>query len=152
MEERRLPGHYSLMLFVEEEKRNYLEERAFRNAERVKNFTKKVIHSAWNENYIRLLVCSSALVGANYIEANEFYYEYDFIIKMRMVRMEVKKTKYWLRLLDLEIQPEMEEERLVRIRECDELVRIFSSILDAHVINHRRKKNGNRNLMFRKSA
>jgi four helix bundle protein len=112
------------------EKYRDLEERCLQNAMRVRDIVKKVEQSIWNREYIKQVVRSSGSVGANYIEANEFLGDKDFLMKARISRREAKETIYWLRLLDLEGKSELEPERQAVIRENDELKRIFSAILN----------------------
>ncbi len=112
------------------EKYRDLEERSLQNAMRVRDLVKKVEQSIWNREYIKQVVRSSGSVGANYIEANEFLGDKDFLMKARISRREAKETMYWLRLLDLEGKSELEPERQAMIQENDELKRIFSAILN----------------------
>jgi len=124
-----LPEEFDFL--VEEGGRNYqdLEERGFLNAKKVRDFVKKIDQSIWNKEYIKQVVRSSGSVGANYIEANEFLGEKDFLMKVRISRREAKETKYWIRLLDIEDKEELETERQSIIQESDELKRIFSAII-----------------------
>ena len=112
------------------EKYRDLEERSLQNAMRVRDLVKKVEQSIWNREYIKQVVRSSGSVGANYIEANEFLGDKDFLMKARISRREAKETMYWIRLLDLEGKSEIEPERKAMIQENDELKRIFSAILN----------------------
>jgi four helix bundle protein len=116
---------------VEEEGRGYqdLEERGFQNAKRVRDFVKKIDQSIWNKEYIKQVIRSSGSVGANYIEANEFLGDKDFLMKVRISRREAKETIYWIRLLDIETKKELESERQSIVQESDELKRIFSAII-----------------------
>jgi four helix bundle protein len=68
-------------------------------------------------------------VGANYIEANESLGDKDFLLYIKISRKEAKESRYWLRLLDLATQPELDPERGELVREADELMRIFGSII-----------------------
>jgi four helix bundle protein len=116
-----------------------LEERALQNAIGVRNFIKKVKQSIWNVEYIKQVARSSGSVGANYIEANEFLGEKDFLMKARISRREAKETKYWLRLMDIEEQPELENEQKKLIQESEELRLIFSSIIKNRLQNQTKK-------------
>ena len=98
--------------FVKEEKRPVydLEERIFAFAKNVRNHVKKIDKSFWNIEYLKQLIRSSGSIGANYIEANEFLGEKDFLVKVRISKREAKESNYWLRLLDLDEKIELENE------------------------------------------
>ena len=70
---------------------------------------------------------SGTAVGANYREANRAESRKDFIHKIGIVEKEASETQYWLELLEeSDIGPSTERQWL--LRECDELVAIFTSI------------------------
>jgi four helix bundle protein len=48
---------------------------------------------------------------------------------VRVSRKEAKEAGYWLRLLDTRGVPELEESRLRLVAECQELIRIMTSII-----------------------
>jgi four helix bundle protein len=75
-------------------------------------------------------VRSSGSIGANYIEANEALGKKDFRCHMRIARKEAKESRYWLRLLDTGENDDVEAARQSLIRECEELRKILSSIID----------------------
>jgi four helix bundle protein len=75
------------------------------------------------------LIRSSGSVGANYIEANEALGAKDFLCRIRISRKEAKESSFWLRLLALQSNPELEAERTKLVNEADELMRIFAAIL-----------------------
>lgn len=106
-----------------------LEERTFRFAKEVCQYTKELKKSTPNIEYIKQVVRSSGSVGANYIEANECLGKQDFKMRIRISRKESKETAYWLRLIvetnDLELQKEGE----ALYKESVELKKIFSAIL-----------------------
>ena len=116
--------------FVSEEFRTYdLEERTFRFANNIRTFVKKLPRSIANMKDIGQLVHASGSVGANYIEANEAISKKDFIFRIKICRKESKESRYWLRLLDVVENPELEKERGVHIQEAKELLLIFAAIL-----------------------
>jgi four helix bundle protein len=75
------------------------------------------------------VVRSSGSVGSNYIEGNEPLGDKDFLVHMKIARKEAKESRYWLRLLDLDGRPELENERTALVQESLELVRIFNAIV-----------------------
>jgi len=74
------------------------------------------------------VIRSSGSVGANYIEANEALGQKDFLMHIKISRKEAKESRFWLRLLDLETNTGLEQERKALIQEAEELMRIFAAI------------------------
>ncbi|MDD5326495.1 MAG: four helix bundle protein [Phycisphaerae bacterium] len=106
-----------------------LEERTFRFAQRVREFVKTLPKTITNIEDSRQLVNASGSVGANYIEANEALSKKDFVMRIKICRKESKESGYWLRLVDLNGDPNPECERDELIQEATELMKIFGSIL-----------------------
>jgi four helix bundle protein len=115
--------------FTNEKKKEYdLEERSFEFAKRVRAFCKKVPKSIANSEDTKQLIKSSGSVGANYIEANESLGKKDFLMRIKISRKEAKESRYWLRLIDLDSNPEIINEQNVLIKEAEELMNIFGAI------------------------
>jgi four helix bundle protein len=106
-----------------------LEERTLEFARRVRTFVKKLPKSLANLEDIRQLVRASGSVGANYIEANDSLSKKDFSLRIKICRKEAKESRFWLRLVDTEVQSELEREREELINESQELMNIFGAIL-----------------------
>ncbi|MFL5328841.1 MAG: four helix bundle protein [Gemmataceae bacterium] len=106
-----------------------LEERTYQFARRVRTWCKLLPLTIGNIEDSRQLIRSSGSVGANYIEANEPLGTKDFLVHIKMCRKESKESRYWLRLLDLESKPMLEEERDALIQEATELLLIFAAII-----------------------
>jgi four helix bundle protein len=106
-----------------------LEDRTLEFAKRVRAFVKKLPKTAANFEDIKQLVKASGSVGANYIEANEALSKKDFKVRIKICRKESKESRYWLRLVDTQGEPELEKERDYLINESTELMNIFGSIL-----------------------
>ncbi len=106
-----------------------LEERTFRFAKEVCQYTKKLKKTIPNIEYIRQVVKSSGSVGANYIEANECLGKQDFKMRIRISRKESKESEFWLRLIVETNDPELKSEGTTLYNESVELKKIFSSIL-----------------------
>ena len=68
-------------------------------------------------------------MGANYIEGNDALGERDFLVKIKTSRREAKETSYWLRLLTIPDNKELESERQNLVQEATEFVRIFSAMI-----------------------
>lgn len=75
------------------------------------------------------VIRSSGSVGANYIEANEAISKKDFILRIKICRKEVKESRYWLKLVDLENDDELDKDCNELIGESTELMKIFGAIL-----------------------
>lgn len=112
-----------------EGKQHYdLEDRTLQFAKRVRVLIKKLPRTISNLEDGKQLVRSSGSVGANSIEANEALGQKDFLLRIKISRKEAKESRYWLRLLDLETRPELENERGALLQEAEELTRILSAI------------------------
>lgn len=106
-----------------------LEERTFRFAQRVRGFVKKLPKTLANIEDSVQLVDASGSVGANYIEANEAISKKDFAYRIKICRKESKESQYWLRLVDINDDIPLEQERTELIQEATELMKIFGSIM-----------------------
>jgi four helix bundle protein len=78
---------------------------------------------------VKQLVRCSGSVGANYIEANESLSKKDFIYRVKICRKEAKESGYWLELLHLYSDEELEVIRKNLLKEASEFVKIFSAII-----------------------
>jgi four helix bundle protein len=87
---------------------------------------------------------SGTAVGANYREANRAESRKDFIHKIGIVEKEASETQYWLELLD-ESNIGSAIERQWLLRECGELVAIFTSIGKTAKSNFRNSQSDMRN-------
>jgi four helix bundle protein len=92
-------------------------------------FVKKLPKTTANIEDSRQLVNASGSVGANYIEANEALSKKDFVMRIKICRKESKESRYWLKLVDTNSDPNLERERDELILEATELMKIFGSIL-----------------------
>lgn len=110
-------------------KRYDLEDRTLEFANRVRDFVRKLPKTVANIEDVRQLVRSSGSVGANYIEANEALSRKDFIHRVKICRKESKESGYWLRLVYIENNYDLEKERLKLIQESTELMNIFGAII-----------------------
>jgi four helix bundle protein len=113
----------------ENSKQYDLEDRTLEFARRVRAFVKKLSKTISNNEDTKQLVRASGSVGANYIEANEALSKKDFLMRIKICRKEVKESRYWLRLLDINDNNELEQERKTLISEATELTHIFGSIV-----------------------
>jgi four helix bundle protein len=110
-------------------KRYDLEDRTLLFALTVRTFVKKLRKTIGNLEDSRQLIRASGSVGANYIEANESLGKKDFAMRIRICRKEAKESAYWLKVVDIAEQTELNTERLALIQEATELTSIFGAIL-----------------------
>ena len=108
-----------------------LEERTFKFAKNCRDFIKNLSRTAANNEYSKQLIRSSASVSANYIETNEALSRKDYFHRVRISRKEVKESKMWLNLI--EVDEKLENVRKSLIQEAFELTRIFGSILEKNI-------------------
>ncbi|MDH3716840.1 MAG: four helix bundle protein [Planctomycetota bacterium] len=109
---------------------NYdLEDRTYEFARCVRAFVKRLPRTISNIEDVKQVVRSSGSVGANYIEANEALSKKDFKMRIKFSRKESKETRYWLRLLDVGEDADVQAERQQLAQESDELTKIFAAIL-----------------------
>jgi four helix bundle protein len=106
-----------------------LEDRTLNFAKRVRALVKKLAKTVANIEDGKQVIRSSGSVGANYIEANESLSKKDFLMRIKISRKEAKESKYWLILLDIYENKELEAERQSLTKEAVELMMIFSSIM-----------------------
>lgn len=104
-----------------------------------KRIVKLYIHLSKEKNeYIlsKQILRSGTSIGANIEEAQGGQSKKDFIAKTQISYKEAKETRYWLRLLkDTEILEYKLAESL--LLDCDEIIRIISSILRSSKINEK---------------
>ena len=106
-----------------------LEDRTLEFARRVRKFVKLLTKTIANIEDGKQLIKASGSVGANYIEANESLSKKDFRMRIKISRKEAKESRYWLRLVDIFENEELEEDRNYLVRESTELMNIFGAIL-----------------------
>jgi len=107
-----------------------LEERTAKFAENVIELVRSIKQDHVNSRIISQLVGSSGSIGANYCEATEAESKKDFSHKISIAKKEIKETKHWLRLL-AKSNPEVKEELKVLWQEAQELLLIFSKIINS---------------------
>ncbi len=107
-----------------------LEQRTERFAKRCRVFAKKLPRTIANIEDVKQMIRSTGSSAANYIEANESLSKKDFLHRMRICRKEAKESRLWLRLVYVGNNQTLEEERRQLEQESDELLKIFSSIIE----------------------
>ncbi|KKP68800.1 MAG: hypothetical protein UR66_C0003G0065 [Candidatus Moranbacteria bacterium GW2011_GWE1_35_17] len=106
-----------------------LEDRTFKFAKETRAFIKQVPRNICNIEDCKQLARSSGSVGANYIEANEALSKKDFLMRVKISRKEVKESRFWLNLIDVQENVSLENERMRLIKESTELMLIFGAII-----------------------
>lgn len=117
------------MAEIQKSKQYDLEDRTFEFAKDVRIFVNKLPKSVGNIEDIKQLIRSSGSVGANYIEANESFSKKDFVMRVKISRKEAKESRFWLRLLNIGDNKELDERRVILINEATELMNIFGAII-----------------------
>jgi four helix bundle protein len=107
-----------------------LEDRTLKFAKDNRQFVKKLPKTISNIEDGKQLIKASGSVGANYIEANESLSKKDFIMRIKICRKEAKESRYWLRLVEIYDDKELERSRDDLVKESTELMNIFGSILN----------------------
>ena len=106
-----------------------LENRTTEFAKSVIRICKKLSRSPINDRMVGQVVGSSGSIGANYREANDALGKKDFVQRMKISRREAKETIHWLELI-LEANENLGKEIKPLIKECDELKKILSAIIE----------------------
>lgn len=111
-----------------------LEDRTAKFAQDVRDFVKKLPRTISNIEDGKQLARSSGSVGANYIEANEGLSKKDFLMRLKICRKEAKESRYWIKMVDLDKRPELEEMKKKLAQEAKELLLIFNSIINKSTV------------------
>ena len=106
-----------------------LEDRTIAFAKRIRAFVKRLPRTIATIEDAKQLIKASGSVGANYIEANEALSKKDFIMRIKICRKEAKESRYWLQLMNVQNDLELQNEFKVLEQEATELTNIFGSIL-----------------------
>lgn len=107
-----------------------LEDRTFKFAQDVRVFVKQLNKSLANVEDGKQLIRSSGSIGANYIEENEALSKKDFVFRVKISRKESKEARYWLRLIEINENNDLEKTRDKLINEATELMKIFGAIIE----------------------
>jgi four helix bundle protein len=114
---------------MSEDRKYDLEFRTERFSLRVRDLCKQLKQDIINREYISQLIRSAGSVAANYIEANDKLGDKDLRFRIKISKKESKESILWLKhILTYEVK-ELEEERLLLLKEADELMKIFAAIL-----------------------
>ena len=97
-------------------------------AKEVRRFVKQIPYSRKIIDDCEQLVRASGSVGANYVEANDSLGKQDALYHIRICRKEAKESFYWLDMLLEQIPVSLIDECKRLMKECDELIRIFTKI------------------------
>ena len=118
------------MIKTSNSKQYDLEERTFNFAKTVRDFVEKLPKTVANFEYIKQLIRSSGSIGANYIEANESLSRKDFGMRVKICRKEARESRYWLNLMDIGKDLDLDSELEELISEATQLTKIFGSIVE----------------------
>jgi len=110
------------MTQISNNKQYDLEDRTLKFAKTIIRFINKLPKTISNIEIARQLIRSAGSIGANYIEANESLSKKDFIMRIKICKKEAKESRYWLNLIEIIKNPELDEERLNYLQETTELM------------------------------
>lgn len=111
-----------------------LEERTGLFGEEAIRFAKKIPQTVITRPIIEQFIKSGTSIGANYCEADCAETKKDFEHKIGICKKESKETKHWLRMIIVAV-PELKEEAIKLMKETNELVLIFSAIVNKSKAN-----------------
>lgn len=106
-----------------------LEDRTLEFSKRIVRLCKELPRNTINHCLVDQIIRSAGSMGANYREANDALGKKDFAHRVRIARKETKETLYWLELI-IEANPEFKTRMGDLIKECIELKKIFSTIVE----------------------
>ena len=106
-----------------------LEERTIKYARDMFEFVGLRPKTLVNIELVKQVVRSAGSVGANYIEARESLGKKDQTMRIRICRKEVKESRYWLQLFEIEGQV-LQGKRQKLVNESSELLKIFTTIVE----------------------
>ena len=106
-----------------------LEQRTERFAANIRVFLSKFPRTFLNTNDNDQLLRSSGSIGANYCEANETLGKKDFLMHIRISRKEAKESAFWLSVLQMPQDEDLQKERISLRQEARELEKIFGAIV-----------------------
>ena len=113
-----------------------LHVRTQRFANRVRLFVHRVPKTISTESDCKQLVRASGSVAANYGEADEASSRRDFAAKLKICKKEARECIVWLNLLNVQLPPDVDKERIALLKEADELVRIFFASIRTAGFSH----------------
>ncbi len=105
-----------------------LEDRTLELTKRIARLCRFLSRDVINTEYIKQIVRSGSLVGANYREANEALGKKDFLFRLKISRKECKETICWIELI-IESNQHPEERIKPLLIECIEIRNILSKII-----------------------
>ncbi len=111
------------------ERKYDLEERTEKFSLRVRDLCRLLKQDLINREYISQLIRSAGSVAANYIEANDKLGDKDLRHRIRISKKESKETMLWLKHIMTYDVEQHERERLLLLKEAEELMKIFAAIL-----------------------
>lgn len=114
---------------MSEDRKYDLEDRTARFSLRVRDLCRQLKQDLINREYISQLIRSAGSVAANYIEANDKLGEKDLRYRISIRKKEAKESALWLKHILTYEAEQLETERLLLLKEADELMKIFAAIL-----------------------
>ena len=105
-----------------------LEKRLVEFAKKIIDFAAKLPKTSVNTILIKQLIRSGTSIAANYLEACEALTAREFVHEISISKKESRETIFWLDLISHANQESAGETDPLS-KECDEFLKIFSSII-----------------------
>lgn len=104
-----------------------LEDRCIKFSNSIINFCEPLFKITKYQSIANQLVRSATSIGANYCEANSSISKKDFRNKIHISKKEAQETRYWLRILDNQLN---NDETKILLEEIQQLIKIFATIAE----------------------
>lgn len=108
-----------------------VEVHTFKYAQAMRDFGKLLPRTVSNVEDLKMLMRSSGNVGAIYIGAKGSANRNEYMVRIRQCHTETRTTKYWLQLIDTQLNGELEARRNRLLQVSDDLVDLFQKILQS---------------------
>lgn len=104
-------------------------DHTFKFAQAVREFGKILPVTVSNIEDLKQLIRASGAVGSSYITATGATKREDYLMSIKSCSTETRTTEYWLKLVDTQGDPGLEQRRKQLLRASQELNSIFIQIL-----------------------
>ena len=108
---------------------NLVQDKSYRFAIKIINLYKNIVETKKEYVLSKQVLRSGTSIGANIEEGISGQSERDFFAKLNIAYKEARETKYWLRLLR-DTGYLTQDEAITYLSDCEELLRIFGSIIN----------------------
>ncbi len=106
-----------------------LAEHTLQYALAIRDFGKYLPMTVANVEDLKELVRSSGLVGQVYLQATQASNKHDYQLGLKACYGQVKKTHYWLQLVDVQGKGELEQRRQTLMKATEDLMNLLNQII-----------------------